>query len=125
MRFVQSVSVIVLLALASCGCQRTPESTLTGHPSTVELNKMVAEARTKADHQALAAHFRREAVELRDKQKENEDLGKNYVLNPAFKFSPSAYERCKKIADSFASAAESTDELASMHEEIAKNSAGQ
>ena len=86
---------------------------------------MVADAHTKADHQALAAHFHQEAEELRAKQKEHEDLGAQYVHNPAFTFDPSAYEHCKKIADGYAVAAENAAELASIHEEMAKKSPDQ
>jgi uncharacterized protein HemY len=123
MRFVQSLAgVLLLLPLVSCGSTQPPGSNLPGPAATKELKKLVAEARTKADHQALAAHFHQEAEELRTKQKEHEDLGFNYVHNGAFKFDPSAAEHCLKIASSYALGAENADELASVHEKMAKNS---
>ena len=123
MRFIQSLAgVLLLLPLVSCGSAQAPGSDLPSHAMTKELKKLVAVARTKADHQALASHFHREAEELRTKQKEHEDMGFNYVHNGAFKFEPSAAEHCIKIASGYALVAANADELARIHEAMAKNS---
>ena len=121
MRFVQRLSGVafLVLLLVSCGSPRAPESNLAGHPSTRELNTMAAEARTKADHQALAQHFQQQADELRAKRQEYEDLCPMYLHGP-LKFDPSAYQRCQQVADSYAQAAERVGELALIHEEISK-----
>jgi hypothetical protein len=126
MRFIQSLAgVLLLLPLVSCGSAQAPGSILPGRPATKELMKLVAEARTKADHQALAAHFHQEAEELRTKQKEHEDLGFNYLHSRGVKFDPSTAEHCMKMASGYALVAANADELARTHEEMAKNSPDQ
>jgi hypothetical protein len=83
------------------------------------LARLAAEARTKADHNALADYFRQEAEESRERQKFHQELVVAYGrAEPPFNHP--AYEHCQTIADSYGVAAENSDALAHIHEEFAR-----
>jgi len=109
-------ALLPLLVFTSCS-EQSPQGNATF--SSEELTRLAAEARTKADHDALANYFRQEAEESRGRQKFHEKLVAGYGrAKPPFNHP--AYEHCQTIADSYGVAAENAEALAHIHEEFAK-----
>ena len=120
MRMIRNVSLFALLpllAFISCS-QRAPQGNVT--LSSDELTRLAAEARTKADHEALANYFRQEAEEARAKQTAHQELVAGYArAEPPFNHP--AYEHCQTIADSYGVAAENAESIARLHEDFARS----
>ena len=113
--------LLPLLVFTSCS-QQAPQGSAAF--STEELKRLAAEARTKADHEALANYFRQEAEEARAKRTAHQELVAGYA-GAEHPFNHPAYERCQTIADSYGVAAENAEAIARLHEEFARSSLAQ
>jgi len=94
------------------------------------LQRLIAEAKTSADHTAAAAFYREESVELQKEADQHAELAKK-LASEAGGQAPWAshhYERaehCRKFADLLSSAAQEAQSLAKIHESLAQSSAGE
>lgn len=90
--------------------------------SRKELKALIASAKTRADHERIAAYYREEAERLEAKHREHEeDLAEYYKNPPRYpgKY-PTMGDHCRSLADYYKRAAKRAATLAEMHEQLAQ-----
>lgn len=114
------VSLFVLIFL------QTSSVTAGGKPalSKNELKALIASAKTKDDHQKLADYYKAETERLEAEAKDHDEMAEAYKKNPnpmAVKHPEGFGEgHCHEMARRFREAAAQSQELAAMHEDMAK-----
>lgn len=103
-----------LLAFAALAClpalAHTPPP---GEPTTAEIGKLLANAKTAADHQKIAKHLRSEASAYEDEAKDYEMLAQSAKSSAKVAGEcKSIAEQAKKIASDLRAIAEEQDQLA-------------
>ena len=95
--------------------------------SKKEVKALIASAKTKEDHLKLADYYKAEAVRLEAEAKDHDEMAEMYRKNPtpmSVKHPEAIGEgHCKEIARRFRESATKAQELATMHEEMAKAAA--
>jgi hypothetical protein len=95
--------------------------------SKKEVKALIASAKTKEDHLKLADYYKGEAARLEAEATDHDEMAEMYRKNPtplAVKHPEAIGEgHCKEIARRFRESATKTQELAAMHEEMAKAAA--
>lgn len=88
-----------------------------------ELHGLMQTAKTKADHQKIAGHYKAEAGRLIDEAKEHEEMAEMYRKNPPYLAAKHPWaigeKHCRGIAERLRQAAEKAGALAAMHEAAA------
>ena len=87
------------------------------------LDEMITNAKTPADHEALAAYYDKEAAMNEEKAKLHHSNHKAYEKNPPFrglKAAPNMAAHCDSLGRYFHEAAEQDKALAAGHREMAK-----
>lgn len=106
---------VAVLALAQPAAQREKLS-------RKELKSLIASARTSADHERIAAHYRAQAEQLEVKHLEHESDLAEYYKNPSRypgKY-PTMGDHCRSLAGYYKMAAGRALNLAEMHEKLAQ-----
>ena len=92
--------------------------------SKKEVKALIASAKTREDHLKLADYYKGEAARLQAEATDHDEMAEMYRKNPtplAVKHPEAIGEgHCKEIARRFRESATKTQELAAMHEEMAK-----
>ena len=92
--------------------------------SKKEVKTLIASAKTKEDHLKLAEYYKGEAARLEAEATDHDEMAEMYRKNPtplAVKHPEAIGEgHCKEIARRYRESATKTQELAAMHEEMAK-----
>jgi hypothetical protein len=92
--------------------------------SKKEVKALIASAKTKEDHLKLADYYEGETARLEAEATDHDEMAEMYRKNPtplAVKHPEAIGEgHCKEIARRFRESATKTQELAAMHEEMAK-----
>lgn len=88
---------------------------------------LVANAKTPADHEKLAAHFRTEATRLAAGAKEHEQLAGIYAKSPSahdvkHPNSPETASHCRTLAELYGKAAKEAEAMAAAHDQMARAS---
>lgn len=86
-----------------------------------ELKQLIATAKTPADHQKLAEHFREETARFEEKRTEHVQMLASYEKNREQyrnKF-PSMADHCRALIKSATNSRDKSAELGKMHEEMA------
>jgi hypothetical protein len=76
--------------------------------------RMLEDAKTRADHAALAAHFREEATKARAKQAHHRLMAQAYAGKQGF---GSGRLHCRRLAKEYGAMADEYDALAKLHAE--------
>ncbi len=110
-RHIQWLTVLAaLFALLTVGAPMAGEN----------MEDMIKNAKTKAQHEALASHYEMEAKGLQQKAQKHKEMGKVYGAFPHhYKGAVTFVEHCNAIASNYEKAAEETLELAKMHRQMA------
>ncbi len=85
-----------------------------------EIGPMIENARTKADHQALAAHYEQEAQALQDKAAAHETMAQTYQRGAYGKTGTTLSGHCEFLARTYREAAKENLELAKEHHKLAE-----
>lgn len=90
-----------------------------------QVQELIVNAKTPADHMKLADHFRKEAERLEAESKEHAALAEGYRRNPGVSEvkrpgSPDTFSHCDHLARQLAAAAQDARALAADHEQMAK-----
>lgn len=113
-----SLSFLVLLAAGYSAAGQRPSL------SKKEVKALIASAKTKQDHLKLAEFYKTEVARLQAEATDHDEMAEMYRKNPtpmAIKHPEAIGEgHCKEIARRFRESASKAQELASMHEEMAK-----
>jgi hypothetical protein len=119
----QAVLIVISLTLAvfvTAGYSSAGKPSL----SKKEVKALIASAKTKEDHLKLADYYKGEVVRLEAEAKDHDEMAEMYRKNPspmAVKH-PEAFGEghCKEMARRFRESSTQAQELATMHEEMAK-----
>ena len=84
-----------------------------------EMGPVIESARTKADHEALAAHYEQEAQALQDRAAEHERMAQAYERSAYGKIGTTLSQHCEFLARMYREAAKENLELAREHRELA------
>lgn len=87
------------------------------------IEQLITEAKTPADHAAAAAFYRKESSELQKEADQHSTLAKKLVSeaggqNPSASHHYEQAEHCRKFADSLSTAAQEAQALAKIHERL-------
>lgn len=119
--------VIALLALLAVVCISSVTAGTKPTLSKKELKALIASAKTKDDHQKLADYYKAEIERLRAEAVDHDEMAEAYKKNPnpmAVKHPEAIGEgHCHEMARRFREAAAKAQELAAMHEDMAKAAA--
>lgn len=91
--------------------------------SKSELKNLIANGKTAADHERLAAHFDAKAASLEADAKDHDELAEDYKRNPPVSRrveKSQSYEHCRDLAKDYAKAAQDARRLAADHRAMAK-----
>ncbi len=116
-----TLSALFMIPVLSTVQQATAQSRarLTGK----ELRELIMTAKTKADHQRIAGHYKAETDRLIEEAKEHEEMAVMYRKNPPYLAAKHPWaigeKHCRGIAERLRQAAEKTRALATMHEAAA------
>jgi len=108
-----------LLVAAALVTERGAWSIDPQHPIG-DIDKMIEGAKTKSDHEALAAHYEAEAKALEAKAADHQEQAKAYERAgryPAVK--GGGVQHCNSLVFKYRDAAQENRELAKMHHELA------
>ncbi len=113
-----SLTFLVLLAAGYSAAGQRPSL------SRKEVKALIASAKTKEDHLKLAEFYKTEVARPQAEATDHDEMAEMYRKNP----SPMAVKHpeaigeghCKEIARRFRESASKAQELATMHEEMAK-----
>jgi hypothetical protein len=117
---------VILIALAVVASQ-IGSAKSEKHLSKKELKTLIAGAKTKVDHERLAAYYRSETERLLAEAKQHEEMADAYHRNPPMLASkqPMAFGEghCRNLAERLKEAGNKTKALAAMHEQLAQQAA--
>jgi hypothetical protein len=111
-----SIWIAVLVATFSFnGCARSM-----GPRYVMPLEQMIESAKTKADHESLAAYYEEEAMLLQEDAEQHERTAKSYEkMDNYFGYSGMLVQHCNHIATKYREAAEENWALAKLHRDLA------
>ena len=85
------------------------------------LEQMITEAKTPADHEAIATYYEKEAQAAHQKHAEHKKLADFYAATPALKSkSGTLFNHCTDAAKKYEEIAKDYEAMAQMHREMAK-----
>jgi hypothetical protein len=105
--------LVVFLAIAS-----VPVIMLAAGPEQ-NMEQMISAAKSKADHEALAAHYEAEAKQALDIAERHQRMEKNYRVLETGSKGPKFSIHCKNLAAKYRGAAEENRKLAELHHQMA------
>ncbi len=123
----------VLVVLAVCLLGIASSSSLSSQPtnpqsrmSKKELKWLIQNAKTTADHQKLAAYYRSQAEHLMKESRKHQELAEAYanrtIFEPKTGDPGGLLAHCREFAALEAKAAKEAQQMAAIHEEMAKES---
>ncbi len=113
-------SFILALTVSSFSQQATKTAKLTDR----QVLSLITTAKTPADHTRIAEYYKAQASSYLAHSKEHEDMAKAYkqnVVASSPKYVTATVNHCEYIAESFKNDAKKAQELADLHEEMAKS----
>lgn len=112
---------VVLVAILLSGCSAIRQAEF-----VYEIDRMIANAKSPADHEAIAAAYDKEAARNREEAAAHMKIAQSYEARPRFKFD--YYKICRQMAGEYTNLAREDDELAAEHrmveEKMRANAAG-
>lgn len=118
------VSTVIMIGMIGAG----PVLTVFTAPlalAEVSIETLIETARTKATHEAIAAHYEQDAATLREKAEEHARLALLYArgLEGTHGKGERLSGHCEGLAEKLRAAAEDSIELARLHRELAAQAA--
>src|SRR5579863_3511751 len=124
----RTLSILSILSLAfvitAAAFGRTASAQLTKpeHLSKRQLNSLIATAKTPAEHQRIAQYYQAKAQDYLAQAKEHEQMVAAYKANPSLtaKSQASTINHCEYFVQTFKDMAAKSQELAQLHEQMAR-----
>ena len=93
-----------------------------GAAQDVDIDKMIASAKTAADHQAIADYYKQQAKEAQDQADKHKKMAQDYGMASIGRQATKTHfhQHCETLVRNYESAAKEYNDLAKMHEEMAK-----
>jgi len=113
------VLMISVAGLISATQQQKPEKL-----TKQQLLSLIATAKTSAEHRRIAEYYHAKAQEYLAQAKEHEEMAEAYKKNPmtnSSKFATGTVNHCEYFEQSFKDMAAKMQELADMHEQMARD----
>ena len=124
-----AVALIALLGLF-LGTARAAQTAQPKHLNKKQVKELIATAKSSADHMQLAAYYKAEADRLDAEAQEHEEFAVAYRKSTASQaagmknpMAPNTAAHCEFFAKTVHEAAKSARELATAHEQMAKDAA--
>ena len=88
----------------------------------VDIDKMIATAKTAADHQAIADYYKQQAKEAQEQADRHKKMAQEYSMASIGSQASKTHfhQHCEALVRNYESAAKEYNDLAKMHEEMAK-----
>jgi hypothetical protein len=125
-RFTSILALCIALIVVAPGRGQTASQPKTPKISDQQLLTLIATAKTPAEHQRLADYYKAQANSYLAQSKQHEAQAEAYKKNPmtsSSKFEKGTVDHCDYVAKSFKDDAAKVQELADMHEQMAKDAA--
>ncbi len=121
-RIFSILSLTFVLAIAALGQAPTAAQNKPEDLSKKQLLSLIATAKTPAEHRRIAQYYEAKAQDLLAQSKEHEQMAKQYKANGfiSTKWATGTIGHCEYFAKHFQEASVKMQELASMHEQMAK-----
>lgn len=116
--------LILCIALTAAIYSQAQSQPKAGKLGKQQLLSLIATAKTPAEHRRLAKYYEAQAKSYLAQAKEHEELSEAYKKNPmtsSSKFAAGTVDHCEYFAQSFKEDAAKMQELAEMHEQMAKD----
>ena len=110
------IAVLAIVVLGSI-----PFGSAAAEKAMEHMEQMITEAKTPADHDALAAFYEKEAQEARQQQAEHQQMSEAYAKIPVLKTKTGAVAHCNTIAKNYEKIAKEYEALAKLHKDMAKH----
>ena len=93
-----------------------------GAAQDVDIDKMIAAAKTPADHQAIADYYKQQAKEAQDQADKHKKMAQEYSMASIGRQATKTHfhQHCETLVRNYESAAKEYNDLAKMHEDMAK-----
>jgi len=93
-----------------------------GAAQDVDVDKMIATAKTAADHQAIADYYKQQAKEAQEQADKHKKMAQEYSMSSIGKQATKTHfhQHCEALVRDYESAAKEYNDLAKAHEEMAK-----
>ena len=127
MKRTTSILLMLLLAFvmtATAFAQTPAPQPKPEHLSTHQLNNLIATAKTPAEHRRIARYYKERALDYLAQAKEHEQMVAAYKANPSLstdKNRTSTIDHCEYFVQTFKDLAAKSQELAQLHEQMAKD----
>jgi hypothetical protein len=124
----RTLSILSILSLAfvitavAFSQTASPQQTKPEHFSKRQLNTLIAEAKTPAEHQRIAQYYQAKAQDYLAQAKEHEQMLAAYNANPSIggKSRAAFVDHCKSYSQYSREMAVTSQELAQLHEQMAR-----
>ena len=125
----RTISIFSILSLAfvmtvvAFGQTTSSQQTKPEHLSKRQLNSLIATAKTPAEHQRIAQYYQAKAQDYLAQAKEHEQMVAAYKANPSLtaKSQASTINHCEYFVQTFKDLAAKSQELAQLHDQMAKD----
>lgn len=117
------VAMFMIIAAALAQTPAAPQAK-PEHLSKQQLNTLIASAKTPAEHERLAQYYRAQANDYLAEAKDHESMVAAYKANPSLsneKNRASTIGHCEYFVKTFKELAVKSQELATLHEQMAKD----
>jgi uncharacterized Zn finger protein len=124
-RTIVFLSLVLVLTISALAQTAQVQSQKPEKLTKQQLLSLIATAKTPAEHSRIAQYYEAEAQNDLAQSKEHEQMAAQYKKNPAMnssKFAAGPVNHCEYLAQHFRESAAKTQELAQMHEQMAKDS---
>ncbi len=122
-RTITILSLVLALTVAAFAQAAPSQQVTPEHLSKQQLNTLIATAQTPADHRRIAQYFQAKAQDYLAQAQEHEQMVEAYKANPsmAAKSRAGTIEHCEYFVQHFKELAVKSQELAQLHEQMAKD----
>ena len=119
------LTLVTVLMMTAAGLAQTSSAPQTKpeHFSKQQLNTLIATAKTPAEHQRIAQYYQAKAQDYLAQAKEHEQMLAAYNANPSIggKSRAAFINHCEYYVKSFKELAVKSQELATLHDQMAKD----
>jgi hypothetical protein len=119
-----NVFTVISLALAMIFAAFSQTTFAQEKLSKGEVNRLIATAKTPAEHQRLADYYNAEAKRYQAQVDEHNAMIAAYKANPSSKHQASLLTHCENLVSDFKDISTKSGELAQMHQQMANEAAG-
>jgi hypothetical protein len=121
-RTIAILSLVFVLTVAAFAQAASAQQPKPEHLSKPQLNTLIATAKTPAEHQRIAQYYQAKALDYLAQAQEHEKMVEAYKANPAItaKSKAATIDHCEYFVQHFKDLAAKSQELAKLHEQMAK-----